>query len=84
MDINSAYKDWLDKTVKDGTIKYYSDDDIVNRTVTKRTDNYATHRAKVKHSEIPVTMKTFSSDTLEGEDAYKDFVREVYQLKREL
>ncbi|CAG8563625.1 5285_t:CDS:2, partial [Paraglomus occultum] len=72
---DSAYKDWLDKTVEDGAIKSYSDDDITERVLVKRNEYVMEHKAVVKNSGLPVMMRTLSFHNRK-EDGYKDLVRE--------
>ena len=73
---DSAYKDWLDKTVEDGAIKCYSDDDITERVPVKHNEYVMEHKAVVKNSGLPVMMKTLSFHNRKV-DRYKDLVREV-------
>ena len=74
----TSSKDWLTKTVNDGAIKCYSDEDIIDRAVIGRGGYGLVYKAKVKHSGISVAMKTlFVSNYGQEEELYSDFVREV-------
>ena len=74
----TSSKDWLTRTVNDGAIKCYSDEDIIDRVVIGHGGYGLVYKAKVKHSDISVAMKTlFVSNYGQEEELYSDFVREV-------
>ena len=75
---SNSDKEWLAKTVSDGAIKCYSDEDIIDRTVIGRGGYGLVYKAKVRHSGISIAMKTlFINNYDQEEELYSDFVREV-------
>src|SRR6185312_6728383 len=69
---NSTYE-WLAKSIQEGFIKHYSEDDIVDRTLL----GHGGYKAKIKHSGNPVEMKALLLNRRGCEESYKDFVKEV-------
>ena len=54
---DNAHREWIAKRVREGFIKQYSDDDLIERTLFGHGGYGAIYKAKIKHSGIPVTMK---------------------------
>jgi len=73
---NSTYE-WLVKSVREGFIKRYSEDDLIDRTPIGHGGYGVVYKAKIKHSGKPVTMKALLLNRHGGEESYKDFVKEV-------
>ena len=76
---NNTHKEWLAKSIREGFIKHYSEDDIVNRTLIGHGGFGIVYKAKIKHSGKPVAMKTLLLNRHGNEEEllYKDFVQEV-------
>ena len=73
--------EWLDKSVKEGTIKCYSESDILDQSVIGCGGYGTVYKAKMRHTETPIIMKTLLSNG-HGceEDMLKDLVTEVRTL----
>src|SRR6185312_16323899 len=69
---NSTYE-WLAKSIREGFIKHYSKDDIVDRTLIGR----GRYKAKIKHSGNPIEMKALLLNRHGCEESHKNFVKEV-------
>ena len=75
---NNTYKEWLDKSIQEGFIKHYSEDDIIDRTPLGRGGYGVVYKARIKHSEKLVAMKTLFQNRYGCKDElYKQFVKEV-------
>ena len=71
-------KEQLAKSVQEGLIKQYSEDDILDRTLLGRDGFGVVYKARIKHSGILVAMKTLFLNRYGCEDElYKQFVKEV-------
>ena len=71
-------REWLTRSIQEGFIKHYSDDDILDRTLLGHGGYGVVYKAKIKHSGISVAMKTlFLNQYGCEEDLYKQFVKEV-------
>ena len=81
---NSTYE-WLAKSIQEGFIKHYSEDDIVDRTLLGHGGYGVVYKAQIKHSGILVAMKTLFLNRYGCEDElYKQFVKEVVIYHRYL
>ena len=75
---NNIYREWLTKSIQEGFIKHYSEDDILNRTLVGYGGYGVVYKARIKHSGILVAMKTLFLNRYGCEDElYKQFVKEV-------
>ena len=75
---NSTHREWLAKSIQEGFIKHYSEDDILDRTLIGHGGYGVVYKARIKHSGILVAMKTLFINRHECEDElYKEFVKEV-------
>jgi len=75
---NSTHKDWLVKSIQEGFIKHYSEDDILDRTLLGHGGYGVVYKARIKHSGKLVAMKTLFINRYGCEDElYKQFVKEV-------
>ena len=75
---NNIYREWLAKSIQEGFIKHYLEDDILDRTLLGHGGYGVVYKAKIKHSGILVAMKTLFLDQYGCEDElYKQFVKEV-------
>ena len=77
---NSTYE-WLAKSIREGSIKHYSEDDIADRTLIGHNNNGygVVYKAKIKHSGKPVAMKALLNRHGD-EESYKDFVKKVVNV----
>ena len=74
----SEGREWLAKSVQEGFIKHYSEDDLIERTFIDDGGHGVVFKAKMKHSGIPVAIKTLHPNLYgEEEDLYSHFVKEV-------
>ena len=73
---NNTYSEWLAKSIQEGFIKHYSEDDIIDRTPIGHGGYAVVYKARIKHSGILVAMKTLYQDGCEDE-LHKQFVKEV-------
>jgi len=73
--------EWLDKSVKEGVIKCFSESDILDQSVIGCGGYGTVYKAKMRHTETPIIMKTLLSNG-HGceEDMLKDLVTEVRTL----
>ena len=75
---NNTYREWLAKSIQEGFIKHYSEDDILDRTLLGHGGDGVVYKAQIKHSGILVAMKTLLLNRYGCEDElYKQFVKEV-------
>ena len=75
---NSTYREWLVKSIQEGFIKHYSEDDILDRTLLGHGRYGVVYKARIKHSGKLVAMKTLFLNRYGCEDElYKQFVKEV-------
>ena len=78
---NNTHKEWLAKSIQEGFIKHYSEDDILDRTLLGHGGHGVIYKARIKHSGMLVAMKTLFLDRCECEDElYKQFVKEVVTI----
>ena len=70
-------KEWLAKSVQEGFIKQYSEDDIVDRTLLSRGGYGVVHKAKIRQSGVSVAMKTLFLNRCGCEELYNKFIKEV-------
>jgi len=73
---NNTYREWLAKSIQEGFIKHYSEDDIIDRTPIGHGGYGVVYKSRIKHSGILVAMKTLYQYGCEDE-LYKQFVKEV-------
>jgi len=75
---NNTYsnREWLAKSIQEGFIKHYSEDDIIDRTPIGHGGYAVVYKARIKHSGILVAMKTLYQYGNEDK-LYKQFVKEV-------
>jgi len=75
---SNTCREWLAKSIQEGFIKHYSNDDILDRTLLGHGGYGVVYKAKIKHSGILVAMKTLFINRYGCEDElYKQFVKEV-------
>ena len=71
-------KEWLVKSVQEGRIEQYSEDDILDRILLGRGGYGVVFKGKMKCSGISVAMKTlFLNRSGREEELYKKFTKEV-------
>ena len=72
---------WLDRIIEDEIVKRYSENDILSRTLIGHSGFGVVYKAKLKHTGIPVAMKTLPlSAYADEQELYKKFVKEVCGL----
>ena len=75
---DNTYKEWLAKSIQEGFIKHYSEDDILDRTLLGHGGYGVVYKARIKHSGKLIAMKTLFLNRYGCEDElYKQFVKEV-------
>ena len=75
---DNTYKEWLAKSIQEGFIKHYSEDDILDRTLLGHGGYGIVYKARIKHSGKLIAMKTLFLNRYGCEDElYKQFVKEV-------
>src|SRR5690348_15869279 len=75
---NNTYREWLAKSIQEGFIKHYSEDDSLHRTLLGHGGYGVVYKGRIKHSGKLVAMKTLLLNRYECEDGlYKQFVKEV-------
>ena len=75
---NNTYREWLAKSIQEGFIKHYSEDDILDRTLLGHGGYGVVYKARINHSGKLVAMKTLFLNRYGCEDElYKPFVKEV-------
>ena len=75
---NSTHKDWLVKSIQEGFIKHYSEDDILDRTLLGHGGYGVVYKGRIKYSGKLVAMKTLFINRYGCEDElYTQFVKEV-------
>ncbi|CAG8519671.1 7562_t:CDS:2 [Paraglomus occultum] len=67
-------KEWLEESIQEGHIQHYQDADLLDRTVIATRGFVVVYRALVRHSGIPVAIK--SLDTRQEEAYYERLVKE--------
>ena len=73
--------EWLDKSVKEGVIKCFSESDILDQSVIGCGGYGTVYKAKLRHTETPIIMKILLSNGYDCEkDMFKDLVTEVCML----
>ena len=55
---DNIHKHWLAKSVQEGLIKQYAEDDIVDQTLLSHGGYGVVFKAKIKQSGVSVAMKT--------------------------
>ena len=75
---NDIYREWLAKSVGEGFITQYSEEDLLERTLLGHGGYGVVFKAKIKQSGVPVAMKTLFLNRYGcEEELYKKFVKEV-------
>ena len=76
---DNTYKEWLAKSIQEGFIKHYSEDDILDRTLLGHGGYGVVYKARIKHSGKLIAMKTLFLNRYGGceDELYKQFVKEV-------
>ena len=75
---NNTHREWLAKSIQEGFIKQYSEDDLLDRTLLGHGGYGVVYKARIRHSGILVAMKTLFLNRYGCEDElYKQFVKEV-------
>ena len=75
---NDIYREWLAKSVGEGSITQYSEEDLLERTLLGHGGYGVVFKAKIKQSGVPVAMKTLFLNRYGcEEELYKKFVKEV-------
>ena len=76
---SNEYKEWIERSIEEGSIRCYSENDIKVGRIPIATGAYgAVFKATLKHNRMPVAMKTLVQRLGECEEKlYKKFVKEV-------